>query len=70
VSSNKIIYLQDEYGNEGNFDFRMAHQIYNNDLTNSSFINNKLYFEPTNNIILFEGDGKFEGNQNFYFFLE
>ena len=64
VSSNKIIYLQDEHGNEGNFDFRMAHQIYNNDLINSSFfINNKLYFEPTNNNILFEGNGKFEGNQ-------
>ena len=63
ISSNKIIYLQDEYGNEGDFDFRMAHQIYNKDLANSSFINNKLYFEPTNNKILFEGDGKFEGNQ-------
>lgn len=58
VSSNKIIYLKDEYGNEGNFDFRMAHQIY----ANSSFINNKLYFEPTNNIS-FKGNGKFEGNQ-------
>ena len=65
VSSNKIIYLQDEHGNEGNFDFRMAHKIYNDNLINSSlFINNKLYFEPSSNI-LFEGDGKFEGNQIF-----
>ncbi len=63
ISSNKITYLKDEYGNEGNFDFRIAHKIYNNDLINSSFfINNKLYFEPSSNI-LFEGDGKFEGNQ-------
>jgi len=43
----------------------MAHKIYNDNLINSSlFINNKLYFEPSSNI-LFEGDGKFEGNQIF-----
>lgn len=60
VGSNKITYLKDENGNEGSFDFRMAHQIYP---ANSSFINNKLYFEPENANIKFEGDGKFEGNE-------
>ena len=62
ISSNKITYLKDEYGNEGNFDFRIAHIIYNN-LTDNSFINNKLYFEPENTNINFIGDGKFEGNE-------
>ena len=61
--SNIITYLKDEYGNEGNFDFRIAHKIYNNDLINSSFINNKLYFKPENANINFIGDGKFEGNE-------
>ena len=61
--SNSITYLKDEHGNEGNFDFRIAHNIYNNDLVNSSFINNKLYFEPENANIKFEGNGKFEGNE-------
>lgn len=61
VDSNKITYLKDEYGNEGNFDFRMAHPIYNTDFKN--FINNKLYFEPENANIKFEEDGKFEGNE-------
>ena len=60
VDSNKITYLKDEHGNEGSFDFRMAHQIY---APNSSFINNKLYFEPENANIKFEEDGKFEGNE-------
>lgn len=64
ISSNKITYLKDEYGNEGNFDFRIAHKIYNNDLINRSFINNKLYFESENaNNINFNSDGKFEGNE-------
>ena len=61
VDSNKITYLKDEYGNEGNFDFRMAHPIYNTDFKN--FINNKLYFEPENANIKFVGGGKFEGNE-------
>lgn len=61
VDSNKIMYLKDEYGNEGNFDFRMAHPIYNTDFKN--FINNKLYFEPENANIKFVGSGKFEGNE-------
>ena len=61
VDSNKITYLKDEYGNEGSFDFRMAYPIYNTDFKN--FINNKLYFEPENANIKFEGDGKFEGNE-------
>lgn len=60
VGSNKITYLKDEHGNEGSFDFRMAHQIY---APNSSFINNKLYFEPENANIKFVGGGKFEGNE-------
>lgn len=63
VDSNKITYLKDEYGNEGNFDFRMAYQIYGKNFKNSSFINNKLYFEPENANIKFEEDGKFEGNE-------
>ena len=63
VDSNKITYLKDEYGNEGSFDFRMAYKIYGNDFTNSSFINNKLYFEPENANIKFVGGGKFEGNE-------
>ena len=63
VDSSKITYLKDEYGNEGNFDFRMAYQIYGKDFKNSSFINNKLYFEPKNANIKFEGNGKFEGNE-------
>lgn len=63
VSSNKITYLKDEYGNEGNFDFRIAHKIYNNDLINSSFVNNKLYFNPISSNIKFNGNGKFEGNE-------
>ena len=63
VSSNKITYLKDEYGNEGTFDFRIAHKIYNNDLINSSFINNKLYFDPINTNIKFNGNGKFEENE-------
>lgn len=63
VDSNKIMYLKDENGNEGSFDFRMAYQIYGKDFTNSSFINNKLYFEPENANIKFEGGGKFEGNE-------
>ena len=63
VDSSKITYLKDEYGNEGNFDFRMAYQIYGKNFTNSSFINNKLYFEPKNANIKFEGNGKFEGNE-------
>ena len=61
VDSSKITYLKDEYGNEGNFDFRMAHPIYNTDFKN--FINNKLYFEPENANIKFVGGGKFEGNE-------
>ena len=61
VDSNKITYLKDEYGNEGNFDFRMAHPIYNTDFKN--FINNKLYFEPENANIKFVGGGKFGGNE-------
>ena len=61
VGSDKITYLKDEYGNEGNFDFRMAYPIYNTDFKN--FINNKLYFEPENANIKFEGGGKFEGNE-------
>lgn len=61
VDSNKITYLKDEYGNEGNFDFRMAYPIYNTDFKN--FINNKLYFEPENANIKFVGGGKFEGNE-------
>lgn len=61
VDSNKITYLKDEYGNEGIFDFRMAYPIYDRDFKN--FINNKLYFEPENANIKFEGDGKFEGNE-------
>lgn len=61
--SNKMPYLKDEHGNEGNFDFRIAHLIHNNDLINSSlFINNKLYFDPDANI-KFEGNGKFERNE-------
>ena len=52
--------MKDEHGNEGSFDFRMAHQIY---APNSSFINNKLYFEPENANIKFVGGGKFEGNE-------
>lgn len=63
VDSSKITYLKDEYGNEGNFDFRMAYQIYGKDFKNSSFINNKLYFEPENANIKFVGGGKFEGNE-------
>ena len=63
VDSSKITYLKDEYENEGNFDFRMAYQIYGKNFTNSSFINNKLYFEPKNANIKFEGNGKFEGNE-------
>ena len=63
ASSNKITYLKDEYENEGIFDFRIAHKIYDKDLINKSFINNKLYFEPKNANIKFEGDGKFEGNE-------
>lgn len=63
VSSNKITYLQDEHGNEGTFDFRIAYKIYDNDLINSSFINNKLYFDPNGANIKFEGNGKFEGNE-------
>lgn len=61
VDSNKITYLKDEYGNEGSFDFRMAHPIYDTDFKN--FINNKLYFEPENANIKFVGGGKFEGNE-------
>ena len=61
VDSNKITYLKDEYRNEGNFDFRMAHPIYDMDFKN--FINNKLYFEPENANIKFIGGGKFEGNE-------
>ena len=61
VDSNKIMYLKDEYGNEGSFDFRMAYPIYNTDFKN--FINNKLYFEPENANIKFVGGGKFEGNE-------
>ena len=61
VDSNKIMYLKDEYGNEGSFDFRMAYPIYNTDFKN--FINNKLYFEPKNANIKFVGGGKFEGNE-------
>ena len=61
VDSNKITYLKDEYGNEGSFDFRMAHPIYDTDFKN--FINNKLYFEPENANIKFIGGGKFEGNE-------
>lgn len=61
VDSSKITYLKDEYGNEGSFDFRMAHPIYNTDFKN--FINNKLYFEPENANIKFVGAGKFEGNE-------
>ena len=61
VDSSKITYLKDEYGNEGSFDFRMAHPIYNTDFKN--FINNKLYFEPENANIKFVGGGKFEGNE-------
>lgn len=61
VDSNKITYLKDEYGNEGSFDFRMAHPIYDTDFKN--FINNKLYFEPENTNIKFVGGGKFEGNE-------
>lgn len=61
VDSNKITYLKDEYRNEGIFDFRMAYPIYDRDFKN--FINNKLYFEPENANIKFEGDGKFEGNE-------
>lgn len=61
VDSNKITYLKDEHGNEGSFDFRMAHPIYDTDFKN--FINNKLYFEPENANIKFVGGGKFEGNE-------
>ena len=61
VDSNKITYLKDEHGNEGSFDFRMAHPIYDTDFKN--FINNKLYFEPENANIKFIGGGKFEGNE-------
>ena len=61
VDSNKITYLKDEHGNEGSFDFRMAHPIYDMDFKN--FINNKLYFEPENANIKFIGGGKFEGNE-------
>lgn len=61
VDSNKITYLKDEHGNEGSFDFRMAHPIYDMDFKN--FTNNKLYFEPENANIKFVGGGKFEGNE-------
>ena len=61
VDSNKITYLKDEHGNEGSFDFRIAHPIYDTDFKN--FINNKLYFEPENANIKFVGGGKFEGNE-------
>ena len=60
INSSKITYLKDEYGNEGNFDFR------NIKLANGNFIglnndrnttkNNYIYIDPVNSSILFDED--------------
>ena len=59
TASNKITYLKDEYGNEGNFDFTNSSIHYlifdpNSNIGNiKRFVNNKLYFDPNDSSVYF-----------------